>query len=68
MYICIVVKYPLLSGLMTIEFSWQMFEKYSNVKFRDNLSNGPSCSLQTDRLSDRHVEAKSHFLQFCKLY
>jgi len=51
---------------MTIGFSQQMFKKYSNVKFSENLSSGPSCSLRTDRLSNRHVEANSHFSQFCK--
>jgi hypothetical protein len=25
---------------MELEFSWQIFEKYSNIKFNENLSSG----------------------------
>ena len=25
---------------MELEFSWQIFKKYSNIKFHENLSNG----------------------------
>jgi len=34
--------------------SRQIFEKYSNTKFRENLSaRGPSCSTRTCRRTDR---------------
>jgi len=34
---------------MELEFSRRFFEKYSDVKFRENPSNGsPNCSLRTD--------------------
>jgi hypothetical protein len=37
--------------LMELEFSQQIFEKYSNIKFHENLSSGNrhvQCSGQTD--------------------
>jgi len=52
--------------LMILEFLWQSFEKYSNIKFHENPSSGSwvvPCR-QTDGRADRHVEANSHFLQF----
>jgi hypothetical protein len=39
MYICLHVKCPLLSILMTLEFSGQIFENNSNIKFNENPSN-----------------------------
>ena len=48
---------------MKSEFSRQIFEKYSNIKFReDPPSGGPKCSIRTDR----HDEANSRFSQFCE--
>ena len=40
MYIGIHVKYPCVRFLMKIEFSQQIFEKYSNIKFNGNLPMG----------------------------
>ena len=35
------VKYPLfLSDFKELEFSWQIFEKYSDIKFHENPSSG----------------------------
>jgi len=58
-------------SVMKLEFSRQVFEKYSNIKFHENLSSGSRIipCRQTDRRPvrhmDRHNEANSHFLQFC---
>jgi len=49
---------------MTFEFSQQIIEKYSNIKFHENLSSG-SCVVPCRRM-DGHDEANSHFSQFCK--
>jgi len=55
MYIGLHVKYALfLSFLMKLEFSQQIFEKYSNITFHENPSNGSSvvpCG-QTDGRTD----------------
>ena len=43
---------------------WQIFEKYSNIKFRENPSSesrGVPCGQ-----TDRHDEANSRFSQFCE--
>jgi hypothetical protein len=49
--------------LTKFEFSRQIFEKYSNIKFHQNPSNGkPSRSMRTDG----HDEANSRFSQFCE--
>jgi len=38
---------------MRLEFSWQIFEKYSNIKFHKNPSTGgPSFSTRTDGQTD----------------
>jgi len=53
---------------MRIEFSQQIFEKFSNINFHKNLSSGIRvipCG-QTDGRTDRHDEANSRFSQFCK--
>jgi len=53
---------------MKPEFSRQIFEKYSNIKFHENLSSVSRvvwCG-QKEKWMDRYDEAKSHFLQFCK--
>jgi len=39
--------------LMKLEFSRQIFEKHSNIKFREHPSNGgPSCTMRTDGRTD----------------
>jgi len=70
MYIGLHVKYRCYSGqiLMQLEFSRQIFEKYSNIKFYENPSTGSRvvpCG-RTDGLKDRHEEANSHFSKFCE--
>jgi len=52
---------------MTLEFSRQILEKYSNIEFHKI----PPVEIelfhadrQTDGQTDRHDEANSHFLQF----
>jgi hypothetical protein len=41
-----------------LEFSWQMFEKYSSTKFHEIPS------MRTDGQTDRNDEANSRFSQF----
>ena len=57
------------SILMEPEFSWQISEKNSNIKYHENPSNGrqvlPSCG-QMNRQTDKHDEAYSRFSQFCE--
>jgi len=43
---------------MKLEFSRQIFEKYSDIKFNENLSIG-------SRRTNGHDEANSRFSQFC---
>jgi len=51
---------------MQLEFSRQIFEKYSNIKLREN----PSCGSRfvpcgpTDRQTDRYDEANVTFRNF----
>jgi hypothetical protein len=54
--------------LMNLEFSWQIFEKYSNVNFHENPISGSRVvpSGLADRQTDRHNEASSRFSQFCE--
>jgi hypothetical protein len=76
MYIGIRVTYPVfLSDIKKIEFSQQIFEKYTNIKFNETPSSGsrgvPCGRLerrtdrqtegQTDRRKDRNDEAKALF-------
>jgi hypothetical protein len=36
---------------MNVEFSLQIFEKYSNIKFHENASSGePKCSMPADTM------------------
>jgi len=43
---------------MKLEFSRQIFEKYSNIKFHSNMFSGSrSCSPRTDK----HGQANGHF-------
>jgi len=50
--------------LMKLEFSRQIFENYSNIKFNENPSSG-SWVVPFKR-TDRHDEANSRFQQFCE--
>ena len=52
---------------MTHAFSWQIFEKYSDIKLHENPSIGNrvvSCG-QTERETDVQDESNSHFSLFC---
>jgi len=49
---------------MKLEFSRQIFEKYSNVKFHENPSSGSRAVPCGQR--DRHDEANSRFSQVCE--
>jgi hypothetical protein len=53
--------------LMKLEFSRQIFEKCSNIKFHENPSSGSrfvSCGMTSG--TDRQNEAKCRFSQFCE--
>ena len=64
-YIGLHVKYPCSRPvLMKLEFSRQVFEKSSNIKFHEIPSNG-SRVVPCGR-TDRHDEANSRFSQFCE--
>jgi len=57
--------------LMKLEFSWQIFEKCSHIKFHEIPSGGsrvvfPGGMTDTDRRTDIYYEANSHFSQFCQ--
>jgi hypothetical protein len=60
------------SILMELEIYRQIFEKFSIIKFHENLSNGSrvvSCGIthgQTGRQADRHEEAGGRFTEFCE--
>jgi len=58
------VKYPsFLSHFNETRIPQQIFEKYFNIKFHENPSNG-NAFFQADRQTDRHDEANSRFVQF----
>ena len=66
MYIGFHVKYPLfLLYFNKTWFSGQIIEKFSNIKYHENLSSG-SCAVWMDRQMDRHDEANSFFPQICE--
>jgi len=50
--------------LIKLEFSRQICEKYSNINFHENPSNGSR--VVPCRRTDRHDEADSRFLKFCE--
>ena len=50
--------------LKKLEFSRQIFEKYSNIKFHKNPSSGSRVVPRGQ--TDRQDEANSHFSQFCE--
>jgi hypothetical protein len=56
------------SILMTIEFSRQFFEEYSNFKFHENSSSGSRIvpCVRTDGETARQNEVSSRFSQFCR--
>jgi len=66
-------KVPLILVRLKLEFSAQIFEKYSNMKFYENQSSGrwvvPSggTDVPAYRQTDRHDEADSRYSQFCEL-
>ena len=57
------VRYPLFSILMKLEFSRQIFEESSRIKFNQNHSSGSRVVLCGQ--TDGH-EANSRFSQFCE--
>ena len=57
---------------MKLEYSQQIFEKYSDIKFRENPSSGSRVApcRQAKGQTDRHDEANSHFstrLKTCEM-
>ena len=50
--------------VILVRFYWQIFEKYSNTEFHENLSNG-SQVVSYGQWTDRHEAVNSCFLQFC---
>jgi len=71
MYIGVDVKYPLfLSDFNETWIFWQVFEKYSNVKFHEQPSSGSQvvpCGQtegQANRRTDKHNEANGRFRNF----
>jgi len=57
-------KYPFFCQiLMKLEFSQQIFEKYSNIKFHENPSSG---SRVFSNRTDGHDEANSRLSQLCE--
>jgi hypothetical protein len=52
--------------LIKVEFSPQIFEKYSNIKFHENQSSASRGVFwgQTDGETDRNDEDKSRFSKF----
>jgi hypothetical protein len=53
---------------MEFEFSGQIFDKNSRIKFQNNPSSGNRNVPRglTDRLTDRHDEGNSRFPQCCE--
>ena len=69
MYIKLHIKYPLFCPiLMEFEFSLQIVEKYSNIKFHENPSSGSWVVPRghSGGQTERHDEANSRFSQFCE--
>jgi hypothetical protein len=50
--------------LMKLEFSLQIFKKYSNTKFHENPSPVGAELFHADRQTDRLDEANNRFAQF----
>ena len=51
---------------MKLEFSRQIFEKYSNVNLMKIRTLGAELFHADDRRTDRYDEANSRFSQFCE--
>jgi hypothetical protein len=51
-----------------ISIKYEVFGKYSNSKFHENLSSGSRVISygQTDKETDRHDETNIRFSQFCE--
>ena len=49
-------------GLIELEFSGRIFEKYSNAKFREN----PPSGSHVDGRKDGRGKANSHLSEFCE--
>jgi hypothetical protein len=47
---------------MKLEFSWQIFKKYSNIKFNEREAG----LFRADGQTDTQDEDMSRFLQFCE--
>jgi hypothetical protein len=63
MYVGLDVQYLLFSQiLMKLEFSQQIFEKYSNIKFHENLSSGSR--VHPCGWTERHEKATNYFHNF----
>jgi hypothetical protein len=62
MYVSFHVMYQLLSYLIKLEFSRQIFEKYSNMKFHEKSFSGSR--VVPSGLTDRHDEADNRCSQF----
>jgi hypothetical protein len=53
--------------LMKLEFSRQIFEKYSNNHISwKSIQWEPSCTMRAEGQMGRHNEANCHFSQFCE--
>jgi len=63
MYICLNVKYPLLSYFNETRIFSVVFRKYSNIRYNENPSSGNR--VVPCRRTDRHDEDSSRFSQFC---
>jgi len=53
-----------LSEVNEDQFSRQIFEIRSNIKFHENQTSGSQAAMWTDGQTDRHDEADIHFSQF----
>ena len=51
---------------MDLKFSRQILEKYHISNSTKSVRSEPSCSVQTNRWTDRHDETNSRFSQFCE--
>jgi hypothetical protein len=49
---------------MKFELSQQILGKYSNIKFYENSSREPSCSMWAERQMERCDKANSQFCNF----
>jgi len=52
---------------MKADFSRQIFEKYTNIKFNENPAKWePSCFTQVDGQTGRHDRINGRFSLFCE--